>query len=305
VAVDGGTIDNEPLELARRYLAGDALINERNGDKASKAVVLIAPFPNLAQSPPVEAKEDLRLTHLVPRLSSMLIEQARFKPDELQKAADDTIFSRYMISPTRKDNGSDEARKYPIACGALNGFSGFLHKSFRRHDYLLGRRNAQAFLRWNFALPTTNPLFQDVAINRDRWLVRNVGGKTESVAAGADRELPTKKFAPKVGEAATVEGFPIIPLTERLCASIDIGPDDQPQPDLVSLEELETRLDRRARAVVDTMVDVDLKRFTANMGCFEVVALRLGARAFAAHVATKAATDRVERALSDLKKAFV
>ena len=101
----------------------------------------------------------------------MLIEQARFKPEELQKAADDTFFSRFLISPAREGNGSAAAKKYPIACGALDGFSGFLHESFRRHDYLLGRRNAQAFLRWNFALPKGNPLFDGVAIN-ERPLAR-------------------------------------------------------------------------------------------------------------------------------------
>ena len=51
-----------------------------------------------------------------------------------------------MISPTREGANPDEAKRVPIACGVLGGFGGFLHESFRRHDYLLGRRNAQAFL---------------------------------------------------------------------------------------------------------------------------------------------------------------
>ena len=70
-----------------------------------------------------------------------------------------------MISPTRIGNGSAAAKQFPIACGVLSGFGGFLHESFRRHDYLLGRRNAQAFLRWNFGLPETNDrLFKGVAL---------------------------------------------------------------------------------------------------------------------------------------------
>ena len=207
VAVDGGTIDNEPLELARRYLlAENELHNDPNGEKAHKAVVLIAPFPNFAQSPAKEAKDDMRLTHLLPRLGSMLIEQARFKPEELQKAADDTFFSRFLISPAREGNGSPQAKKYPIACGALDGFSGFLHETFRRHDYLLGRRNAQAFLRWNFALPKGNPLFDGVAINKHRWLVRDAEGKTGSIAAGVDLDFHNKTFAPR---AATPPPSPV------------------------------------------------------------------------------------------------
>ena len=63
----------------------------------------------------------------------------------------------------------------PIASAVLGGFGGFLHHSFRRHDYLLGRRNAQAFLKWGFALPETNPLFDDFKVGREDWYVRKAG----------------------------------------------------------------------------------------------------------------------------------
>ncbi len=100
VSVDGGVIDNAPLELARRYLSGSAEIqNERDGDGADRAVLLIAPFPNFAAVPP--ADDDDLLVHVLQRLLSTLIDQARFKPEELQLAASDTCFSRFMISPTR------------------------------------------------------------------------------------------------------------------------------------------------------------------------------------------------------------
>ncbi|MGO8738161.1 patatin-like phospholipase family protein [Rhodoblastus sp.] len=303
VSVDGGTIDNEPLELARRFLSGGAALrNDPNGEAASKAVILIAPFPSLVKSPPDDS--GMRLTHLLPLIGSALIDQARFKPEELQKAANDAFFSRYMISPTRENNGSDAAKKYPIACGALGGFSGFLHESFRRHDYLLGRRNAQAFLRWNFSLPTTNPLFDGVAINRDRWIVRDAGGQTGSVDVGADRTFDAKRFAPRTDAAATAEGFPIIPLSEKLCQPIDIGAADMPRPDLVSIDDLTMRIGQRAMAVADTMVNVDLRGFTKNMWRIEFEFLKLGARAFGAHVATDAATGQVQAALNELKEAF-
>src|SRR5208283_244664 len=51
VAVDGGTIDNDPLELARRFLSGAGQHNEREGEQASRAVILIAPFPNDQTTP--------------------------------------------------------------------------------------------------------------------------------------------------------------------------------------------------------------------------------------------------------------
>ena len=279
--MDGGAIDNEPLELARRFLLAARPAQRSKRRKPHKAVILIAPFPSFVKSPPDNS--GMRLTHLLPLMGSALIDQARFKPEELQKASDDAFFARYMISPTRQGNGSDAAKKYPIACGALGGFSGFLHESFRRHDYLLGRRNAQAFLRWNFSLPTTNPLFDGVKINRERWIVRDAGGQTGSVAAGADRTFDAKKFAPRTDAAATVEGFPIIPLTENLCQPIDIGAADMPRPDLVSIDDLAMRIDQRARAVADTMVNVDLRGFTKKMWRIEFE-FRNWARVASAHM---------------------
>jgi hypothetical protein len=301
VSIDGGTVDNEPFELARRYLAGGAAEhNDPNGDIANKAVVLIAPFPNFVRSPP--ADDEMKLIHMFPLLNSALIEQARFKPDELLKAANDKFFSRFMISPTRQDNGSDAAKKYPIACGAMNGFSGFLHESFRRHDYLLGRRNAQAFLRWNFALPRTNPLFEGVAID-ERWLVGDARGNTESIAPDAD--LPLQSFAPKTdGSAPLVAGFPIIPLTERLCAPIEIGANDMPRPDLVDRDALKALIEKRSTAVVDTLIDIDLQPLTETMSFIESQVLRLGARHFGAHVVTQYAAGKVGAALDELSDAF-
>ena len=107
VSVDGGVIDNAPLELARRYLSGSAVHNERSGDSADKAVLLIAPFPNFAATPPPD-DNDL-LSNVLQRLLSALIDQARFKPEELQLAANDTCFSRFMISPTR--SGTAQLRR--------------------------------------------------------------------------------------------------------------------------------------------------------------------------------------------------
>ena len=191
----------------------------------------------------------------MPVLASALIDQARFKPDELQVAANDRVFSRFMISPIREGNGSEMASKYPIACGVMGGFGGFIDKLFRRHDYLLGRRNAQAFLRWNFGLPETNPLFQGVSIDKDRWYVRNADNAKGSWDSAADSGLDTKKFATEVEGSASRPGFPIIPLVDELCAPIEISPQDMPQPDVVSLDEIKKLIGARAKAVIATLID--------------------------------------------------
>jgi hypothetical protein len=311
VSVDGGVIDNAPLELARRYLSGSGAIhNERSGDGADKAVLLIAPFPNFAAAPPQD-DNDL-LTNVLQRLLAALIDQARFKPEELQLAASDTCFSRFMISPTRIGNGSAAAKQFPIACGVLSGFGGFLHESFRRHDYLLGRRNAQAFLRWNFGLPETNDrLFKGVAINSDRWHVRNADNQTATLSVGDERKLDKKRFAEIVGGPKTTFGFPIIPLVDRLLTPIDIPAADMPKPDDVDRVALAAKIDARAKKVIATLIDVDLRRVTRNLkldsNWFSHVAMfgadRVGGP-FLAQVLAKKAETIIDSALDQVKAAF-
>jgi hypothetical protein len=310
VSVDGGVIDNAPLELARRYLSGSVPHNERSGDGANKAVLLIAPFPNFAATPP-ENDDDI-LANVLQRLLAALIDQARFKPEELQLAANDTCFSRFMISPTRIGNGSAAAKQFPIACGVLGGFGGFLHESFRRHDYLLGRRNAQAFLRWNFGLPQTNDrLFKGVAINGDRWHVRNADNQTTTLAAGEEKNLAKKKFAETVGGPKTTFGFPIIPLVDRLLTPIEIPAADMPKPDDVDRVGLAAKIDARAKKVIATLIDVDLRRVTRDLklddSWFTHVAMfgadRVGGP-FLAQVLAKKAETIIDDALDQVKAAF-
>ena len=311
VSVDGGVIDNAPLELARRYLSRSALAqNERSGDGANKAVLLIAPFPNFGATPPAD-DNDL-LANVLQRLLSALIDQARFKPEELQLAANDTCFSRFMISPTRVGNGSPTAKQFPIACGVLSGFGGFLHESFRRHDYLLGRRNAQAFLRWNFGLPQTNDsLFKGVAINGDRWHVRDADDQQATLTAADDKNLGKKKFAEKWGGPKTTFGFPIIPLVDRLLTPIEIPATDMPKPDDVDRAALAARIETRAKKVIATLIDVDLRRVTHDLkldnSWFTHVSMfgadRVGGP-FLAEVLAKKAEAIIDTALDQVKDAF-
>ena len=74
---------------------------------------------------------------------------------------------------------------------------------FRRHDYFLGRRNAQNFFRNYLVLPECNPLF---ASWRDEekaaFYVRDATGwPVERPCNGASQRL--LPIIPLVGEAAT------------------------------------------------------------------------------------------------------
>jgi hypothetical protein len=298
VSVDGGTIDNEPLEIARRELARGTgrAHNERKGERADRAVVLIAPFPNFQQTPQEDKRDGI--VSIVPRLFlSALIQQARFKPDELALAEDDNVYSRYIISPEREGNANPASKKYPIACGVLGGFGGFLHESFRRHDYLLGRRNAQAFLRWNFALPENNKLFDNFdAQRRGEWYVRDH-------KPGADpASWPVKQYKTEEGMKP---GLPIIPLTPELTKEIVIGPNYRPDPDYFADEDhwndLLSRIDARASKVVGTLVDVDFGDMISGWFAF---AKRLGAYHFGKEIVIKKAREEIRNAIEDVREAF-
>lgn len=297
VSVDGGTIDNEPLEMTRRYLSGGAdQRNPNDGIKTDKAVILIAPFPNYLQAAAEKLNDhggssnaDLGLVRISGTLLSTLIDQARFKPDELMRASDDRYYSRYLVAPTREDIGTPESKLYPIACGVMNGFGGFLHRSFRRHDYLLGRRNAQAFLRWHFNLPENAELFADFKGDREKWLIRKPTGDYKTLAAGGETGL---------------RALPIIPLTAALQDEIVIGADDLPTPQALfspdARDELRRLIGARAKKVVGRLVDVDLPFGDSVIGWAE----RWGAKRVGAGFAFKKATDLVDQAVDDVRKAF-
>src|SRR5262249_36211631 len=70
-----------------------------------------------------------------------------------------------LIAPLRRIPRDDSVtlrakrppiERFPIACGLLGGFGGFLDERFRSHDFQLGRRNCQQFLRNSFLVPSDN-----------------------------------------------------------------------------------------------------------------------------------------------------
>ena len=158
VCIDGGAMNNEPFDLVRWTIRDlDERQNARDPKTANRAVILIAPFPT-ESSLDVEkiAKgraDDLGLPFVLKTLFPTLLDQARFKVSDLIAAADPNVYSRYLISPKR-DN-----EKPALACNLLYHFGGFLDEQFREHDFQIGRRNCQWFLREHFTLDPSNPVF--------------------------------------------------------------------------------------------------------------------------------------------------
>jgi hypothetical protein len=162
--VDGGACNNEPLDLARRVLAGYSGRNERAGDKANRATILVDPFSDRDPLGPIEQPKD----PIAPILTLIfgLVSQARFKAEDLVLAQREDVFSRFLIAPIGQGktgitpNSVATTGAAAIASGAFGGFSGFLNRRYLDYDFKLGRRNAYVFLTKHFMLPVGNPLVQ-------------------------------------------------------------------------------------------------------------------------------------------------
>jgi hypothetical protein len=234
--VDGGLMNNEPLELVRRVLAGNGR-NSRKGEEADRAVVMIDPFPN-GSDVTKDYTFDADLINLVPRMFGALKEQARFKPEELVLAADEEVYSRFVISPIYIDKAGTTTDP-AMASAIMGGFGGFFAESFRRHDFQLGRRNCQRFLQRHFALPIGNRLF-------DGW-------------RGNDALVRKFSFPDTDSEGRSLQLVPIIPLVGRLNPDVDPSAEIplpiRPRRADVDLDAVRKRVRDRVNLVAPRLID--------------------------------------------------
>lgn len=278
LCVDGGLMNNEPLELARKALTNDAHAAE--GTVASEGVIMIDPFPNTASFDPNWVPRD-GLLPVAGQMFSALINQARFKAEELDLASKPDVYNRYLIAPSRRSTTDGSTLEPAMASAILGGFGGFLSESFRRHDFQLGRRNCQAFLRTHFCLPESNALFETwpSADEREEWYVRD---------SGTDTLMTFKKEDPQ-------RMLPIIPLMPQVAA--EILPYAAPRGDAVDVEALGERLDARLKAVAANLIDTDLA--PALGGAFVRWIVRQG---FNWHVRAKLLAMMKEKVAKELRQ---
>ncbi|WP_332122516.1 patatin-like phospholipase family protein [Azorhizobium caulinodans] len=192
--VDGGMMDNEPFPYARRaLLAAGRDQNPRLAKDATRAVIMVDPFPDPATFSAIATPPD-DLFSIARALFPALVAQTRFKPEELALAADEAVASRYFIAPHRvlpdakKDDKDNEIEEpFALATGLLGGFGGFLSQSFRDHDFQLGRRNCQKFLRDGLDLGPDNVLALQW---RSAKLRSPTDGLVVPLTGSAAREVP-------------------------------------------------------------------------------------------------------------------
>lgn len=162
MAMDGGIMNNEPLELGRALLLDSPEdFNLRSGKAATKAVVMIDPFVDPANIEDAAAPSSL--VRLIMPLLNAWKAQCRFKPEDLAMAGAENIYSRFAIAPRRTPpprpaDADGDALPNPLASGGLGAFLGFFDRRFRVHDFQLGQRNTQRFLTRSLALPVENPV---------------------------------------------------------------------------------------------------------------------------------------------------
>jgi hypothetical protein len=235
--VDGGVTNNDPFNFAHDYLLHsdpkpEGGRNPREPERADRAVITVAPFPPIdAFEAKYNAEASSSVFSALPKLFSALIMQSRFFGESLNDIMNGTTFSRFIIAPKdEKLDGGDsrQGTKIPaLQCASLGAFGGFFARAFRAHDYALGRRNCQKFLRDSFVLPLKNPLIRDgfeglPALERVRY-VRS---------APNDYSGATK---PVEQAAAGDDWFPIIPL----CTEAVREPVPYPERAKLKQEELD------------------------------------------------------------------
>jgi hypothetical protein len=204
LCVDGGVMNNEPLDLARNVLVGPSGSEAAAGEAATRAIIMVLPFPN-GEPFPADYDSKTSLLKLLGTTFNSLIRQARFKPQELVMANDPDVYSRFLLVPRRGFRPDGTLEPNTIACGSLGGFGGFLSRRFREHDYHLGRRNCQWFLKQYFVLPSkngANKLFDGwTAEAREKFRVVRAGRDRPGEPVRSEDILPVLPIIPLMGTA--------------------------------------------------------------------------------------------------------
>lgn len=156
-SIDGGLINNEPFAISLKVL------KEKNDKEILAqdryAVIMIDPFPNKDND--VEAENPKRdIISIAKGMFKALRNQVMFNQDGILEALELNDRTKFLIEPVRKVSvqGSLSRAKNDLASAPFSGFAGFIDKSFRAHDYHLGRQNCQAFLRYYFGVPESDLL---------------------------------------------------------------------------------------------------------------------------------------------------
>jgi hypothetical protein len=200
--IDGGVTDNDPFDLAHDFLASHNPkardgANPRPPLEANCAVISVAPFPAVkCYDPEFNVAEAQGVFPMLSSLATVLLSQSRFLGESLGVLASGAAFSRFVIAPSDPDRRGKDS----LQCASLGAFGGFMERSFRAHDFLLGRHNCQMFLKTHFRLPVGNPIIS--AGQTD------AGTNAPTIVAGFATDPPPGVTIPPLGKV----WLPVVPL---------------------------------------------------------------------------------------------
>ncbi|MEX3993796.1 hypothetical protein AB4Y35_23840 [Paraburkholderia sp. EG286A] len=167
LSLDGGCTDNEPIMLATQVLEGLERAGNHHSvagaEKADRAVVLVDPLCD--PLPELLKPEATALVSLLSPTLQMFIRSNRFATADMTGFLRSDVYNRFLVAPKRWPRKAEGAAASVLVGGAalcaggLGAFMGFFHRKFREHDFMLGRRNCQAFLAGTFTLAPENPVF--------------------------------------------------------------------------------------------------------------------------------------------------
>lgn len=236
-AVDGGMTNNEPI--------GEALKVVGKKNNKNYKLIMIDPFPNYISGSPISSKkEETDVFHIIPQLISTLRNQASFKESDIADMFDDNT-DKNMIWPTRYDK-ENRLQRNSIACGALSGFAGFISKDFRIHDYMLGRKNCQSFLRYYFHLeeehhPSTSEWNEEM---KEKYAFKDSQTGKTMIPIIPDFKIESKKI-----ENGRTRFFPFF--NEENTQGLTFPSIDYDK----NIVALEKQLNERIKAIVDNSYD--------------------------------------------------
>lgn len=284
--VDGGVMNNEPFEIARGNLAGPRGENPQGGDKADRAVIVIDPF---VEDPEQGSAGNANIFDAGKGIISGWKNQTRMSMQDLIQIQREDVYSRFMVAPARTSRATETVfGQEALATSALGAFAGFFCEDYRRHDFLLGRRNAQKFLRDIFVLPEQNPLFAD-----DRWSEAN------------------KAVLKSVGKGGSVE-FPVIPLCGHLLSVAEPTPAWPRGAHKANRDTIATAVSKRIEAVIKVVAPAFVQQLSGpssrgKPGFFSRIGSRIGGWAMSglsSFAAAKLSGRVVTAALAEIDDAY-
>ena len=254
-SVDGGVINNEP------YGIGLKVLKEKNPEHFKDdryAVIMIDPFPSKDHD---TSKTGSDILGIAAGLFKALRNQVMFNQDGIMDALNLSDRTKFLIAPIRQieKNGIWGRPPVDLASAPLGGFAGFLSRDFRHHDFHLGRKNCQAFLRHYFAMP-----IEDV---ERRLSVLPSEKSTErfefAVPAG---DISGKKFFPIIPDMRVVRNFTNQGDEQTYGEDANIGEIPYPK---INFSSFETRYKEKIKDRIGLLVKTQLKnRFVAFLANF-------------------------------------